>query len=360
MRMTMAYQGLACYFLSGTGNSFRAARWLVEAAEQRGTAALAIPIDRAQPKTELRPGPDQLVGIYHPAHGLMPPWSMIKFLFRLPRGRGAHAVVVATRGGIRVGPVVLPGGAGWGVLFPLLILALKGYRVRAGLGIDMPINLNNLHWGLKPHNIEFIKAWGRKRHQRLIDAVLDGRRYFSAINLIWEALWAGLLAWLYPLFPLAYLLVGRLSMAKMTFADTRCKGCGVCAKICPNHAIVMKAKRPFWTHHCEACMRCSGFCKSQAVEASHIWMAVMIMAASLATSAALTPLFTSPPQGLLPNLTWQTVSFLCAYIAMPLLYYVFWASQRLRPLHVAWSYLTWTRAFHRRFRDPETKLKELL
>lgn len=97
----MPYERLTCYFLSGTGNSFRAARWLAEAAQAQGTASTVIPIERAHSRDELQPGPGQLVGIYHPAHGLMPPWSMIKFLLKLPLGRGAHAAVLCTRGGIR-------------------------------------------------------------------------------------------------------------------------------------------------------------------------------------------------------------------------------------------------------------------
>jgi hypothetical protein len=129
----MPYRRLTCYFLSGTGNSFRAARWLADAARESGTESTVIPIDRAAPRTELQAGEQQLVAIYHPSHGLMPPWSMIKFLLRLPRGRGAHAVVVATRGGIPIGKLVLPGAAGLALLFPLLVLALKGFRVRGGL-----------------------------------------------------------------------------------------------------------------------------------------------------------------------------------------------------------------------------------
>jgi hypothetical protein len=184
--LTVPYQRLTCYFLSGTGNSFRAARWLAEAAESNGIETSVIPIDRAAPRTELQAGEQQLVAIYHPAHGLMPPWSMIKFLLRLPRGRGAHAVVLATRGGIPIGRLVLPGAAGLGLLFPLLVLALKGFRVRGGLSFDMPVNLINLHWGLRPQNVEFIKAWGRRRHDRLSKAVLGGRPFFHPLNLVWD------------------------------------------------------------------------------------------------------------------------------------------------------------------------------
>jgi len=360
----MSYERLTCYYLSGTGNSFRAAHWLAEAAEARGIATAVIPIDRAAPKEELQPGPAQLVGIYHPAHGLMPPWSMIKFLLRMPRGHGAHAAVVSTRGGIRAGRLVIPGATGLALLFPLLVLALKGFRMRAGLGIDMPINVLNVHWGLKPHNVEFIREWGRRRHTRLVDALLEGRRFFSVLNLVWETVWGVGVLWLWPVFPIAYLLVGRVTMAKIMFADVRCKGCGVCARYCPNHAIVMKGSDPylpFWTYHCEACMRCMGYCKQRAVEASHLWLAVVIFATIPFTAEpmqrAASALFGVHLE--LPGLIWALAGLVPTYAAIVLLYYVFFAIQRLRPLRAALSALSWTRYFTRRYHDPETEQNQL-
>ena len=70
---------------------------------------------------------------------------MIKFLLRLQRDRGTRAAVVATRGGIKVGRVVIPGAAGLAVFATAIILILKGYRVLAGLSLDMPANMLNLH-----------------------------------------------------------------------------------------------------------------------------------------------------------------------------------------------------------------------
>jgi ferredoxin len=360
----MLYEHLTCYYLSGTGNSYRAAQWLAEAAEARGVESAVIPIDRAAPKQELQAGPTQLVGIYHPAHGLMPPWSMIKFLLQMPRGRGAHAAILSTRGGIRIGKLVLPGATGLGLFFPLLVLALKGFRVRAGLSIDMPINVINLHWGLEPHNVEHIRQWGRRRHARFVDAVLDGRRFFHPVNLLWEALWVALVFWLMPLFPLGYLLVGRLGMGKSLFADTRCKGCGLCAKYCPNQAIVMtghKPRLPFWTYHCEACLRCMGFCKQHAVEASHLWLTVLILATMLLSAEPLGHAATAllGVHLVLPEVVWELVGIALSFPVIVLLYYVFFGMQRVRLLRLALSYATWTRYFKRRYHDPETDLKQL-
>lgn len=360
----MPYERLTCYFLSGTGNSFRAARWLAEAAEAKGVETAVIPIDLAEPREELQTGPRQLVGIYHPAHGLMPPWSMIKFLLRLPLGRGAHAAVLATRGGIRIGPVVIPGAAGLGIWFPLLVLLLKGYRPRAGFSIDMPINLINVHWGLEPHNVEHIRAWGRRRHARFAEAVLSGRAFFHPLNVIWELIWPVALLWLVPIFPIGYLLVGRITMGKIMFADTRCKGCGRCARHCPNQAIEMrgaKPKVPFWTYRCEACLRCMGYCKQRAVEASHLWLIAVILATMPFTEEPLrraaAALAGAPLE--LPGPVWDLAGIALTFPAILLLYRVFFWMQRVRPLRIAFTYTSWTRAFRRRYHDPETELKQL-
>ncbi|MCP4674679.1 MAG: (4Fe-4S)-binding protein, partial [Deltaproteobacteria bacterium] len=117
----MTYEHLTCYFLSGTGNSYRAAQWLDEAASENGTSTELVPITDARPKEDLKAGPGQLVGIYHPTHGLMPPWSMIKFLLAMPWGRGAHAIIVPTRGALPIRPLIVPGGAGLAFFFPLLV-----------------------------------------------------------------------------------------------------------------------------------------------------------------------------------------------------------------------------------------------
>ena len=359
----MPYDRVTCYHLSGTGNSYRAAQWLAEEAAERGAATEVIPISRGRPSPDLQDGPGQLVGIYHPTHGLMPPWSMIKFLVRLPWGRGAHAVAVATRGGIRLGPLVIPGAAGLALFFPLLVLLVKGYRVRGGLGFDMPANVLNIHWGFHPKNVDHVIAWGRRRHQRLVDAVLSNRRYLHPINVIWELIWSAPFV-LWPIFPIAYLLVGRVFMAKLMFADPSCTGCGLCARYCPVQAIKMvgpKPKTPFWTHHCEVCMRCMGYCKPQAVQASHLWAVPVLIATSFLTAswvqdqvAALVGLRIA-----LVEPAWELIAMVLVFLCLPLIYYVFWGLLRFRPLRLFFTYTTLTKLYRRRYHAPEIKAREM-
>ncbi|MBN1609553.1 MAG: hypothetical protein JW940_23175 [Polyangiaceae bacterium] len=61
----------------------------------------------------------------------------------------------------------------------------------------------------------------------------------------------------------------------------------------------------------------------------------------------------------LPDAVWQLVSLGLTYPALLLSYYVFWGMLRLRPLHVIWSTLTFTRWYSRRYHDPETRQKQM-
>ena len=360
----VSYERLTCFYASGTGNSYQAAQWLGSAATSKGIASVLIPIDKATtPREDLQAGPGQLVGIYHPSHGLMPPWSMIKFLFRLPWGRGAHAVAVATRGGFPLGPLVVPGGAGLALFFPLLVLLLKGYRVRAGLGMDMPANMLNMHWGMKPHNVEKIINWGRRHHQRLVDRVLDDRRYFSAVNLLWELVWCFPFV-LYPLFPIVYLLVARVFMAKIMFADRSCTGCGSCARTCPSGAITMvgpKPKTPYWTHRCEVCMRCMGYCPHKSVQASHLWLIPVIYGTSFLSATLMQNLVARVAGQKIALWTpaWELLSVLLVFLSLPLFYYVLWGMMRLKPLRTFFTYTTLTKLYPRRYGAPGTTARKL-
>ena len=55
-------------------------------------------IDDADFDNELKQSNDLLIGLLFPTHGFMPPWSMIKFLFRIPKKKGVPVLCVAIRG----------------------------------------------------------------------------------------------------------------------------------------------------------------------------------------------------------------------------------------------------------------------
>lgn len=353
------------YILSGTGNTFRVGCRLHEMFEEAGIGTTLEMIEDADPENRIDSASDPMVGLLFPTHGFMPPWSMIKFILRFPRKPGVRAFCAATRGSLVIGPLQIPGAAGFATFFAALVLLLKGYRIKGVFSVDMPSNMINLHWGLHEKNTSRIIRKTDFRIQRLFVRLLKGDRIFFTRNNLWELGWTVLILWLVPIFPLLYLLYGKLFMAKLMYSDNRCVGCGLCAKSCPNHAIEMKKvgdrSYPFWTFHCENCLRCMGYCNRKAVEAGHSWAVGLFYITSVPVIFWIT-LWLSETFPIIPVPEDYWIRVLLDYIyifpAVIISYRLFWYLIRWKPLNTLFSYTTLTR-FFRRYHEPDTKLKHL-
>lgn len=104
-------------------------------------------IENADFQGDFQNSDKQLTTVLFPTHGFMPPWSMIKFLLRMPRQKKVPVMSVATRGAVWVGPVKIPGAAGFSNFIAAMILLFKGYDIRGFLA-----------WTWLPIWITFIRA----------------------------------------------------------------------------------------------------------------------------------------------------------------------------------------------------------
>ena len=363
----MGYKKAKIYFLSGTGNSYRVAAWLHEACGSKGITSEIIPINIANPKEEIEASPDNLIVLAYPTHGLLPPWSAIKFIFRMPFKKGAHIFCVPTRGCFRLGPLVVPGMAGIASMLPAIILPFKGYHPRGSVSFDMPANMISLHSRLSDKNIQRILTNAKRKADKFYQRLLSGKPVWFTLNNLWEYFWGILLLVFYPLFPIAYLLLGRFFMGKMMFANNNCIGCGVCAKSCPNGAIVMKGKEnplPYWRYNCEHCLRCMNYCQQKAVEAGHSWAIILYFI--WVWGYPLTAYIFKFAADYFPQINyiknWFTLVIVHAiylYPAYIIAYFVFFNLIRIKPLNRIFTYTTITH-FYRRYNEPETTLKDLL
>jgi Pyruvate/2-oxoacid:ferredoxin oxidoreductase delta subunit len=353
----MSYRDATFYFFTGTGNSYRVATWMAGGAREAGATVTVHAIESARPAEEIGAGETALLGLVMPTHGFTAPWAMLRFALRLPRRSGTHAVVVATRAGLKIGPVFVPGAEGTGTYLICLILALKGYRVRGAVGVDMPSNWIAVHPGLSPDAVAAIVARARDKVAGFTGTIFSGKRRFTG----WIALLLGLCFFYVSL---AYLLIGRFFLAKLFFASDRCTGCGLCAEHCPNQAIQMRASkshaRPYWTFRCESCMRCMAYCPTRAIEANYLLgVGAYLLAAATPTTALMAWLAArAPALAFLDGTPHWMLESAYAVVVLGLVYPLFHLALRIGWVNRLFTLTTPTH-YYRRYHEPETALKDL-
>ncbi len=354
------YDKVIIYFMSGTGNSYRVATWMGQQARAAGTQSRVIPIENASPAEEVSDGDNNLMGIVMPTHGFTAPWHMLRFVMRLPRRKGTHAFCVNTQAGMKLGSAFIPGIGGSAPFLIALILALRGFRVRGVMGLNMPSNWMALHSGLHPKNVAAIIARAKPRVERFLECILQGNRHWLNVGNAIMFILGLLLLYISVL----YLVFGRFFLAKIFFANNRCNGCGICARSCPVGAISMRGDRkprPYWRYNCENCMRCMAYCPEKAVEAGHSWAVILGYFTGLPVSVYFFKwLVDVSPAAASIDRAWlrEILQYLYFYPALFLLYYLFSLLIRIPVINTLFTYTTLTHIY-RRYHEPDTRLKDL-
>lgn len=354
----MYYNSFDMHFMSGTGNSFRAAKWMVEIAEEQGITSKLYQMFKGNCNTS-DPGEDpkdQLMGMVFPTHGLTAPWLVIKYALRLPGGRGKHAFVIATRAGTRIASISLPGLEGTAGYIIALILFLKGYLVRGVMGLDMPSNWTALHWGMSSENSRFIIERAKAKADNFIRNVLEGKTIF-------KGLLPFLIGVLLSPVSAAYLAIGRFFLSKLFFTSPGCTGCGLCAGSCPAKAIKMvgrKRSRPYWTFACESCMRCMGYCPNKAVEASHplaiVYYLIYTVPVYEYVRRQLSYFITIDYYGVLFS---TVLNYFYLMISFYLVYLIFFWFGKIPFMNNLCTHMTLTH-FWRRYHEPDTSVTDIM
>jgi ferredoxin len=59
--------------------------------------------------------------------------------------------------------------------------------------------------------------------------------------------------------------IAKTAFVKGYAVTERCNGCGLCASLCPAHAIAMEERKPVFSSACEHCQACLNWCPARAI-----------------------------------------------------------------------------------------------
>ena len=258
-------------------------------AAETGKAGETVAIDEmgiTLPQTLPETLPETLIAFVAPIHAFNYPKVALDFIRHFPkcRNRPVHVVLMAARGGMRIGKLYTPGLTGAAFMFSSWVLRQKGYTVMGQIPFDMPANCLALYPAQKPMAIAHLKIKTYKQVKRYSLKILAGEACFPSYKDIIQDVLLSPLA-------LAYYLGGRFSFAKSFYASAcapaACTHCGLCQKFCPFQAIINKNKRRYWTLKCQSCMRCMNSCPAGAhgaIESAHGLLVATALVTALISS----------------------------------------------------------------------------
>lgn len=246
-------------YFSGTGNTDWVARYL---ARKLG----GLPVEIELRSIERQPAETlddfDLLAVGFPIYGCDSPPLFQDYLARLALGQGRGAFAFCTKGAY----------AGGAVRHNLRRLARRRYLPLGGGSVTMP--------GSDGLALVGKSSWlARSALNKDFDHLKDADRLAGQIAGILSGLAAGqpLDAFRHPLrgsttgnlfdrlWAYLYDLAGNYFRTRF-WADERCAGCGLCARLCPVGNVELRNGHAHFAGHCVLCMRCIHQCPQEAIQ----------------------------------------------------------------------------------------------
>ncbi|MFA5010465.1 MAG: EFR1 family ferrodoxin [Ignavibacteria bacterium] len=349
---TSVFDSLVVYYFSGTGNALRASEWISEAAEKYNMVIHLHSIDRFDKIIPPELKDKTLIAFCYPTHGFNPAPLMLNFIVKFPRGKSS-IVLINTRGGLKFRNVYFPGISGLAQLLPMLILFLKGYKIRGSLPFDMPSNWISIHPGLTDSAVKDIIKRRREQIFRFAERLLEKGRAFSYKFFVYMPLDI----FVVPI-TVGYYFCGRYILAKSFFASADCNDCRICVDNCPTQSIRLINNRPYWKYTCESCMRCIGICPKKSIQTAHSFVITMIYLFSLIpVTAAAVNILDLKSSGILQDIIVRVINWIAVFIFMVAGYFIFSQMLRIKIVNRIFEYTSFTR-YWKRYIVPEIKPKD--
>lgn len=332
-------------YFTGTGNTARAAGVFAEEVRNLGNTALVRRVCR-DARAEVSEA-DTLVVLF-PVYNFAAPLPLLWFLKRLPRIPTGRAVVIENYGMLSMEGGLHTGYGGASTRLVASLLRRRGYQIHFVGGVGYPENLTVLASSISEQRIAEVVHAADARVRKIAANVAAGQ-----LSVRRDRLGARLLS---AAGGFLFRRLGAWQAGKLYVADSRCTGCGACAKACPTAAIKMAEGKPRWNLRCTWCLGCYNLCPVEAVQVSPLRLAFLLAAAILPvfaivrwfSSAAALLASLCPPRLVLP------AEILLAPVIYSALYLVMFVAGDLLALAAertpwlgkaaSWSY---TRRFHR-------------
>lgn len=333
--------------MTGTGNSYKVAKWFLESANAVRGDLYQI----RENQSDIRIGNSDLLVFSYPTHGFTAPWLMMKHIFRLPKGNAVHAIVLPTRAGTRMFGWSLPGMEGTAGYLIALLLWCRGYTVKGVVAIDMPSNWTAVHWGLSNENVQVISEKGEGKVKKIAHEILAGHSVYKGFIPLVIGIALSRIS-------LMYLILVQLILSKFFFATNQCNGCRLCERICPKQAIAMIGNKPYWKYSCDSCMACMNYCPQTAIQVSPFSIFLFSYILSLPVTTWLTNMIDVPIIIESPEIVVLAIKYLYTLSSVALVYLILHHFLRLKPIAALLAGLSHTRYF-RRYQAQEVSLKDI-
>ena len=229
------------YVYTGTENSLWIARLL--ALELRG-----VPLEFMPSLSEdFTVGADQ-AGVIFPVHIWGLPIRVLRFINHLRVEPGTSLFALAVNAGQPAATL----------LQLQKLLSTRDLSLTLGYSVVMPSNYTP--WGgpgpMEAQQKLFNEA--REKAKEIGASILRGERKEVDRGPLWQNI---LFSWIHKMS------INHVCKSDKNFwADDKCNGCGICAKICPANNVEMINEKPVWLHRCEQCLACLQWCPQEAIQ----------------------------------------------------------------------------------------------
>ncbi|MFA6507250.1 MAG: EFR1 family ferrodoxin [Treponemataceae bacterium] len=275
---------IAIRYFTGTGNTARACSIAAKEFEAAGYTVDTQELRAAMPSPYIGIEGADLLLVAFPVLGFSPPVTLLRWLARLPKQKGAKAATLAIGGATYLGDRYIPG---WGADAAFSAARSLRRRGREILGIgetSYPDNFTQVTNPPTEKQCAAIRQINDPTVAKFVKKLIDHMKNSGPKPMLKRSKKIRV-----PFAAIAFLFrwFGRPTLARTYVSDDSCTGCGLCARNCPARAIKLRRGRPSWNLRCVACNRCINICPSKSILTSSVALALHLLFAIFTFALAL-------------------------------------------------------------------------